>query len=326
MFFFAAASAFGQGGHGRGRLTGTVTDDEGKPVADARVVLRLVEAGDSWYKGWFRSQGSGRSDSAVFETRTDPKGDWVFNGLATALWEVRVSKGVFYGLGVRQVQVRQISNNPPVEIRLDRLKTGSYSIEPGLLEGANAFYAKGEFDRALVAFRGYLEKDPDAILIVLAVGVCLTELGRTEEAVTTFRGAVDSTSADPGDRELCARACSGLAESYLKLGDREQAIEYWKLAVQKSDSSEIPAANLGEILFAAGRSKEALEYYLVAAKIAPEQAALHYKLGLIYANLSDYANARARFAKVVELEPRTGLGRAAKKMIADLAKQRSKRP
>ncbi len=322
MFFFAVAFASAQGGHGRGRLTGTVTDDDGNPIADARVVLRLVEAGDSWYKGWFRSQGSNRGDSAVFETRTDQRGDWVFNGLATALWEVRVSKGAFYGTGVRQVQVRQISNNPPVEIRLDRLETGSYGIEPDLLEGANAFYARGEFGKALVAFRSYLEKDPDAILIVLAVGVCLTELGRTEEAVKTFQGAVDSTSANPGDRELCARACSGLAESYLKLGDREQAIEYWKLAVQKSDSSEIPAANLGEILFAEGKSREALEYFLVAAKIGPEQAALHYKLGLIYLNLSDYANARARFAKVIELEPRTGLGRAAKKMIADLAKQR----
>jgi len=323
---FFAVSAPGQGGHGRGRLTGSVTDDEGNPIADARVVLRLVEAGDTAFKGWGGANTANRGDSAVFETKTDQKGAWIFNGLATALWEVRVSKGFDYGMGMQQVQVRQIPNNRHVEIRLDKLKTGSYSIEPGLLEEANAFYAKGEFDKALVAFRRYLERDPGAILIVLAVGVCLSELGRTEEAVKTFQAAVDSTSANPGDNELCARACAGLAESYLNLGDRERAVEYWGLAVRKSDSSEIPAANLAEVLFAAGDSKGALEYLLIAARIAPEQADIQYKLGLTYLNLGDYPNSKARFAKVAELEPRTRLGRAAKKMIADLAKVRSERP
>ena len=90
----------------------------------------------------------------------------------------------------------------------------------------------------------------------------------------TFQAAVDSLSSDPGADELCARACAGLAECYLKQGDREHAIAYWKLAVRKSDWSEIPAANLGEVLFAAGDSRGALEYYLIAARIAPERAEL----------------------------------------------------
>jgi len=324
VVLYFGVSAFGQGGHGRARLTGSVTDDEGNPIEGAKVVLRLVETGDRAHGGWSKDRKPG--DSAVFETKTDRNGAWAFNGLATAFWEVRVSNGGDYGIGVRQVQVRQLTDSPHVRIRLDKLKTGSYGLEPDLLEEANAFYAKGEFEKALVAFRRYLERDPDAILIVLAVGVCLSELGRTEEAVKTFQAAVDSTSANPGDNELCARSCSGLAESYLKLGDREHAVEYWRLAVRKSDSSEIPAANLGEVLFADGDSKGALEYFLIAAKIAPEQAGLHYKLGLAYSNLGDYANAEARFAKVVELEPQTKLGRAARKMIADLSKRKSERP
>ena len=319
-----AASAFGQGGHGGGRLAGIVTDDEGNPVADAKVVLRLVESGDARWGGW--SWKPNRGDSAVFETKTDTKGAWTYSGLATGVWEIRVSKGDIYGAGLRQVQVRQMSNNPRVEIRLDKLKSGAYSIDRDLLEEANASYAKGEFDKALIAFRQYLEKDPDAILIVLAVGVCLSELGRNGEAVKTFQAAVEDTSANPGDSELCARACSGLAECYLKLGDREHAIEYWKLAVEKSDSSEIPAANLGEVFFADGKSEAALEYFLIAVKIAPEQAELQYKLGLVYSNLSDYASAKDRFSRVIDLAPRTKLGREAKKRIADLPKQRSERP
>lgn len=323
MLAFSAGAAFGQGGHGRARLTGIVMDGLGNPIAGARVVLRLIEAGETWLK---RSDSTQRSDSAVFETQTDGKGAWSFNGLATGVWEVQVSKGESYGSGLRQVQVRQLSANPRVEIRLDNLRSGSNSLEPELLEDANTHYAKGEYGQALESFRAYLAKDPDAILVVLAVGDCLRELGRGEEAVETFRDAVDRTAVNPGDKELWARACSGLGDSFFKLGNRVRAVESWIKAAENSDWSEIPAINAAEVLFADGRAEESLRYFLIAARIAPEQAEIHYKLGLVYLNLDDYAGAKASFTRVVDLQPRTPLGRQARKMIADIAKRRSGRP
>lgn len=286
--------------------------------------MRLMEPGDTNYGGW--SWRPNRGDSALFETTTDQKGGWVYQGLATGLWEVRVSKGLDYGWGTRRVQVFQVPNNPRVEIRLDKLETGSYDIEPDRLDKANAHYAKGEFAAALDAYRQYLEKDPDAVLVALAVGVCLTELGQLDEAGKAFQEAADSTSENPGDKELCALACAGLAESYFKLDDLDRAVEAWKRAAGKTDWNEIPAENAAEVLFAQGKTAEALEYFLIAARLAPQQAEIRYKLGLVYIKLNDRTGAEASFAKVVEMEPRTRLGRAAKKMIADLAKQKSGQP
>jgi predicted Zn-dependent protease len=316
----AAALSFGQGGHGQGRLTGIVLDDEGDPIPGATVALRLIEPGDVKWPGF--SWRANRGDSGRFETKTNAQGAWALNGLATGVWEVRVSKGLGYGWATRWVKVLGIPNNPKVEIRLDKLKTGSYRVEPGLLDEANARYAKGEWAAAVDSYRDYLGKDPDAILVTLAVGVCLTELGRLEEAAETFGEAADRTSSDPGDKELCALAWAGLAESYFKLGDLDRAAEGWKRASQKTDWNEIFAENVGEILFAQGRAPEALEYLRTAERLAPEQAEIKYKMGLVHLKLNDRDSAKACFAKVVETEPRTRLGREARKILADLAKQR----
>jgi predicted Zn-dependent protease len=319
-----AVSALGQGGRGRGRLTGTVFDDRGNPVAGAKVVLRLVEPGDARYGGW--SWKPNRGDTALFETATDSKGGWVFQGLATGLWEVRASKGLNYGWGERRIQVYQTRDNPKVEIRLDGLRAGSSGIEPGRLDRANAHYAKGEFGPALDAYREYLEEDADAILVALAVGVCLTELGRLDEAAKAFQDAVVRTSEDPADKEICALAYAGLAESYFKSGDLDRALEGWKRAAAKTEVNEIFAENVGEILFARGRAEEALEYLGSAARLAPRRAEILYKLGLVQLKLNDRPAAEASFAAVVAIGPRTRLGREAKKMIADLAREKPRRP
>ena len=319
VLIFAAAFALGQAGHGKGRLSGIVVDENGIPVASASIVLRLRELGA---RAGFGRQASSVRESAVFETVTDKKGVWAYNGLATGIWEVRASKEG-YDWASRQVQVSQLSGNPVVKLRLDKLKTetGSFSIAPGLLEQAYALYCQNKFAEALALYRQYLEKDPESVMVMLAVGDCLREMGKTEEAIRAFQAVVDTTATEPGDKELLAQALTGLGEVYFKQGDRENAAKCWRLAVEKSDLSEIPAANLGELLFAEGKLDEAIKYYLIAIKIAPEQAALQYKLGLIYLNSGDFGKALYRFSKVIDLQPRSELARQARKMIEDLAKR-----
>lgn len=160
-------------------------------------------------------------------------------------------------------------------------------------------------------------------MVMLAVGDCLREMGKTEEAIRAFQAVVDATSTDPGDKGLLAEALASPGEVYFKHGDPENAAKCWKLAVEKSDLSEIPAANLGEILFSEGKPDEAIKYYLIATKIAPEKADLHYKLGLIYLNSGDFGKALYQFSKVIDLQPRSELAREARKMVEDLAKRES---
>ena len=318
LLIFVGASALAQAGHGKGRLSGIVLDENGKPVASARIVLRLDLGG----KAGFGRRPSGILESVVFETVTDKKGVWAYNGLAGGIWEVRASKEG-YDWATRQVQVSQLSGSPIVKLRLDKLKAGSFSIAPDLLEQAYALYCQNKFAEALAFYRQYLEKDPGAVMVMLAVGDCLREMGKTEEAIKAFQAVVDLTTTDLGDKEILAQGLTSLGEVYFKKGDRENAARCWRLAVEKSDLSEIPAANLGEILFADGKPDEAIKAYLIAIKIAPDQAALQYKLGLIYLNLGDFGKALFRLSKVIDLQPRSELAKQARKMIEDLAKRKS---
>jgi Flp pilus assembly protein TadD len=326
-FFFILAlivlvmSALGQTGLGKGRLAGIVVDEEKKPIPFARIVLRLVQSGAGKY---YMHDSLSIPESAVLETRTNEKGVWTYNGLTTGIWEVRASKEG-YDSASRRVQVLQLSDNPRVELQLDKLKGGSFSVGPDLLDQANALFYLNKFAEALAFYRKYLEIDPESIMVMLAVGDCLREMGDTEEAARAFQAVVDRTSTAPGDKELLALALTGLGESYFKQGDRGNAVKYWRLAVEKSDLSEIPAANLGEILFSEGKSDEAIKYYLIATKIAPENADLHYKLGLIYINSDEYRKARSQFSEVIKLQPRSELARQARAIIEDLDKRKLKR-
>ena len=323
-FSVLVASALGQAGAGKGRLSGIVVDEDAKPVAAARIVLRLVETG---VKSGFQRRASSIPESVVFETVTDKKGVWIYNGLTTGIWEVRASKAG-YDSASREVQVYQLTGNPSVKLRIDKIKmeTGSFSFAPDLLEHADNLYYRNKFAEALPFYRQYLEENPESIMVMLAVGDCLREMGNAEEAVKAFQAVVDRTATNPGDKELLALALTGLGEVYFKQGDRGNAAKYWKLAVEKTDLSEIPASNLGEIFFAEGKPEEAIKYFLIAMKIAPDQAGLHYKLGLIYLNSGDYDRARVLFSKVLDLQPRSELARQARRILEDLAKRKLKRP
>ncbi|GAI52503.1 unnamed protein product, partial [marine sediment metagenome] len=55
--------------------------------------------------------------------------------------------------------------------------------------------------------------------------------------------------------------------------------------------------------FSHQRLEEALEYYILATVIKPDWSEPYYKLGLVYLNKADNANAIENLEKFLELEP-----------------------
>jgi len=312
---FLAVSAFGQAGVGKGRLTGTVIDQEGKPVASVRIVLRFIKspAGSVHNPEW-------KPESAVFEISTDKSGNWTYLGLAGGIWEVQASKDGHHPSS-RQVLVRQLSTNPHVKLRLDSLTGGAYSVAAGLLEKANELAALGKYEEAVPLYRQYIELDPESVMVILNIGDALQEAGRLDEAAKEYRALADLTSANPGDKEITSRALAGLGECAFKKGDGEGAAKHWKLAVETSPSSDVVAANLAQLLFSLGRSDEAAVYYLKALEIAPARTDLRLKLVYVYLHLNDFDKARAELAGVIEAAPGTQLAAQAKKLLEEIGKK-----
>jgi tetratricopeptide (TPR) repeat protein len=308
-----ATALFGQAGLGQGRLAGKVIDDEGKPVGSARIILKFIKSplNNGLIHAW-------RDESAVFETATDKKGEWMYQGLAGGIWEVRALRDGYHSSS-RQVEIRQLSPNPHVELTLERLKGGAYSIAAGLLEKANELYALGNFDEAVGAYREYLEKDPGAVMVMLSLGQCLEQTGALDEAIQEFRSIVDLTSANPLDREITARALAGLGDCAFKKGDRETAISAWKAAVEKSPSSENVAANLAEVLFSAGRDDEAVSCFQKAIEIAPTRQDIRLGLVNVLLHRGEMDKARGELNKIIELGPKTPSAAQARKILVEIS-------
>jgi len=308
-----ATALFGQAGMGKGRLAGKVIDDEGKPVGSARIVLEFIKSpvGSSFAPSW-------RDESAVFETATDNKGEWAYQGLAGGIWEVRALKDGYHSSG-RQVQIRQLSANPHVKLTLDRIKEGVYSIAADQLEKANDLYALGKFDEAVGAYRKYLEQDPGAVMVMLSLGQCLEQTGQLDEAMREFQSIVDLTSANPPDREITARALAGLGDCAFKKGDRETAIGAWKAAVEKSPTSENVAANLAEVLFSAGKDDEAVSYFLKALEIASDRQDIRLGLVNVLLHRGEMEKARGELNTIIKLGPKTPSADQARKILVEIS-------
>jgi tetratricopeptide (TPR) repeat protein len=313
-----AASLSGQAGTGKGRLTGTVVDEAGQPIAAARIILRFLKSptGRGFPPAW-------RNESAVFETVTDRKGEWAYRGLAGGIWEISASKAG-YRASSRQVEVRQLSGNPHVKLRIEAIREGAYGVAADLLEKANELFAVGRFDEAAGYYRRYLDQDAGAVMVWLSLGECLEQAAKLDEAVRIFQSLVDMTSSNPLDKEITARALAGMADSLYKRGDRQIAIEYWKQAIERSPTSETVAANLANVLFSLGRDDEAISYYQKAVEIDPGRQDTRLGLAYVYLHRDEFDKARAELAKIIALQPASATAAEARKLLDEIAGKRKR--
>jgi tetratricopeptide (TPR) repeat protein len=308
-------SLAGQAGLGKGRLTGFVKTEDGRPIASAKVVLRFLESEKLSSRGNVTRATS--RESAVFETKTNKKGSWNYNGLAAGTWEITASAEGFHSAS-RECRIYQLQDNPRVELVLEELEKGTNTLAPGLLERADGLAILQKYDEAMALYRQYLEQDPEAVMVMLAIADCLMEKGDLEEAVKHYQIFVDKTSADPRDKALTARAMARMGECFLKQGDRLSAVKYWKASVVLSPiDAEVPF-NLGEVLFAERNLEEAARYYRISAEISPGWGEPYYKLGLIYMSQEKYDLARKSFQKLIEIEPYSALTDKAKGILKEL--------
>ena len=124
------------------------------------------------------------------------------------------------------------------------------------------------------------------------------------------------------DREIAARALAGVGDCCFKKGDRENAIDYWELAVEKSPTSEIVAAGLAEVLFSVGKDREAEAYYLKAIHIAPTSPDIRLKLAFLYLHLDEFDKARVELYKIIRLQPGSEAAAQARKYLNEIADRR----
>jgi hypothetical protein len=87
---------------GKGRISGTVADENGAPVEGALIVAQSV-----------------RSETKL-EGRSDAKGKFAIVGLGTGGWRITATKDG-YGSSSLEMNVRQLGSNPPISFTLKKI-------------------------------------------------------------------------------------------------------------------------------------------------------------------------------------------------------------
>jgi Tfp pilus assembly protein PilF len=302
----------GQEGRGSGRVRGTVKDEAGQPVEEAKIVAESLE---------FKT---------TFEATSDKDGRWALAGLGTGFFRITISKEGF-ATNYHEMQVSQFSrNNPPVDFILKKIQ----SVAPGMpavqdpstlavLEEGNQLYDQQKYAEAAAKFEEFLFKNPAIYQVYFNIGNCLREMGEYEKAVVAYDKFLEKIKEEKGSfqgSEAAAKALSGLGETYVKQGDLAKANEYFKLAVDYFPQDEALAFNVGEIYFKQGETDKAIEYFKLAVGIKKDWPIAHLKLGYAYLNKGEYKLAVESMKKFLELAPDDPQAPTIQNLIPELEK------
>lgn len=286
-------AGWAQEGRGKGRLSGEVRDEDKNPIAGVKLTLDYL------------------SYDYQLTDVSDKNGKWAFLGLGMGVVKVTAEKDGFVTGGI-QLSVSSVNRNPRQLIILKRVE----DIKPGTAEGveisrdtfvkATALYKEGKYEAALALLQDFRKQQPHLYQIGINIGNCCLELGRFEEAIQEFQTAADKITAEnlevKGNTEL-ARLYASIGDTYMRQNKLKEAEEYFKKSIEIDSSDHALAYNVAEILFAGGKTDEAIKYYQLAIRIKPDWAKSYAQLGYAYLNKGDTKAAIENLKKFVELAP-----------------------
>ncbi len=303
------ASSFAQEQTGKGRISGTVVDEKGQPVEGASILVESITT---------ETKFQGVSDeSGHFAVAGMGTGTWRI----TALKEGYSSSSI--NMNVRQLRrnppitltLKKMSGSAA-------LMTDKSSFQ--LFDKGNSLIEEEKYEEALEVFEEFKIKYPGIYQVHLNIAICYLKKGELDKAETEFQFVLDKTlelhgdyTADPA---ASLRAFSGLGELYILKGDFEKGQDYLTKALAISPEDEVAAYNVGQIFFSNQRPDEAIKYYKLAIQIKEDWSKPYLRLGYTYLNKGDFDAALEYLNKFVEMDPEDPEVPQTKKMIATIEK------
>ena len=161
------------------------------------------------------------------------------------------------------------------------------SAELSVLLG-KAHAQMGDFDSAIEALKRALRLKADVAEANGSLGVIYLKQGRLAEAEQALRAEL---ARNPGDLQ----SQQNLAVVLESLQQPQAAISILRGALKSKQDFADARYLLGKILLAEGAAPEAAQHLEAAAKVAPEDAKIHYQLGRAYQTLGRTGLAEQEF-------------------------------
>jgi len=289
---------------GVGRITGTVVDQDGNPVAGAMVKAeglrssRVIEA-TTGSDGHFAMLG--------FET-----GEFTFSlsadGYNPITFTTPVSQGQNDQLDIVMARIRHRLFRALGEEALEGLDGQEIELE---VDAADADYSAENWDAAIAGYNSVLEKLPELSGLLLYIGNAHRAQGENEAALAAFERLL---AADPTHEIVDAE----IARTKLAMGDFEAASAGLEAAASGLDATREDLFNLGELEFAKGDVDAAAQWYEKAAMVDPNWGDPLFKLALVALNKGDMETAKQFFEKVIAVAPNSEVAAQAKATLDSL--------
>lgn len=274
---------------GTGRVTGTVTDPAGNPIAGA--VITVVDA-------------AGRELSAT----SDEDGEWAILGFRTGTYDFSIA-AEGYQPKIESKSVRETGRNE-LDIVLTPVPTQSSDEGNKLLREANDLLRQKQYPEAIAKYEELLEARPSFYQLHEYIGIAYREMGDLETALAEFHKVLEHDA-------MHADALISIGDILVTQQKLEEAVEYFEKAVSHTTDAIVPF-NVAEIYFSQQNAARAIEYYRMAAEYKPEWPDPHLKLGYAYLNTGDMESAKASFQKVVEVAPDSPQAQMAEATLSQL--------
>jgi tetratricopeptide (TPR) repeat protein len=313
LFFvsWVALAASAQEHMGKGRINGTVVDENGQPLEGVLIVVESLE---------YESKLEGRSDR---------KGRFAVAGMGTGRYRITATKEG-YQSSYLDMNVRQLRRNPPVDFTLKKM-TGfaprmadeeSYKM----FDKGNLLLQEEKYDEALVVFEEFLKQYPEIYHSHLNIGTCYLKMGELDKAEAELKLVLDKTMENFGDYkkdpQASLRAFTGLGDIYIRKEDFDKAQEYFAQALDISPEDEVAAYNVGEVLFSHQKVDEAIKYFELSIQIKKDWSKPYLKLGYVYLNKGDFDKSLEYFNNFIEMDPENSEAPNVKNIIAAIEKMK----
>jgi len=272
-----AGLAFSQSYRGQGRLTGIVTDQDGKPIEGVRVKLFSVKA----------AQG--------LEVMTDAKGEWKAMYIRGGAWNIDFDKAGYAPKKI-STSIQESFQNPPVQTKLQKIEglIITEELKAALSEG-NKLSEEKKYEEAIAVYDKLLSQNPDAYIIAKNIGNCYFELQKYDKAEEYYRKVLEK---DPTNAEIMLL----IGNCYTNRGEKDKAMEwYGKIEFEKIIDPTV-LFNIGSSFYSQSKYEEALKYYKRAVEIQKDFLDAIYQLGLTYLAMGNNAEAIATFESYLKYD------------------------
>lgn len=250
---------------------GTVTDDKGQPVEDAKVSI------------------TGMDIVVNFETKTNKKGEYIYlMGLQSGSFRIVVRKEGF-----------QPAFKENLRPELGEPMVVDFTLEPGsdyplpweMTDEQKKAYLKDHEDRLK------RKKMAGDIKAAFDAGVALAKQGNQQEAIASFNKAL---KLDPKEPVIYA----AIAKAQATEGQNEQALESYQKAIELDPTNSAFYMNMGVVLSDLGKTEESQAAFKKSAELDPIHAAQsYYNLGATLINNGNNPLAIEAFKQSIAADP-----------------------